>query len=106
MMIDREVNLTSTTQAKISYYEKTYSTGLLANKTIYYEVTETQSEFVLSCIWEEHDDFKLRLRRFSKFYTSETGPGFMEGEVLNFILTEECYYDVAEFVDMLREKFE
>lgn len=97
-----------TEAAKIDTYEVNYEHGLLNGKTITYTITTTNERYKVDASWKKYPDFTLTLANFTR-YPDDTnnGHGFTEGEVLDFITTnEECYYNVAEFVDILKERLE
>ena len=97
-----------TEAAKIDTYEVNYEHGLMNGKTIRYTITTTEERFKVDASWKKYPDFTLTLANFTRYPdATNNGHGFTEGEVMDFITcNEECYYNVAEFVDILKERFE
>lgn len=97
-----------TEAAKIDTYEVNYEHGLLNGKTIRYTITTTEERFKVDASWKKYPDFSITLANFTRYPDAFNNQhGFTEGEVLDFITcNEECYYNVAEFVDILKERFE
>lgn len=97
-----------TEAAKIDTYEVNYEHGLLNGKTIRYTITTTKERFKVDASWKKYPDFSLTLANFTRYPdASNNQHGFTEGEVMDFITSnEECYYNVAEFVDILKERLE
>lgn len=103
------INKNMVEEATIETYEITYEKGLLAGKTIYYRIIITPEVFRVQASWDKYEDFVITLANFVRYADPviNNNMGFTMSEVLDYIANnDECYYDVAEFVDMLKERME
>lgn len=88
-------------------FEVQFKNGLtiLNERTFFFTIIDGESKFELFVNDDsnEYSDVRFLLRTFNKHDTREAGKGFTLDEVIEWLSTEDCAYEVAENMYNIKE---
>lgn len=88
-------------------FEVEFNNGLtiLNERTFFFTINEGEDKYELFVNDDsnEYGDVRFLLRTFNKNYTKEAGEGFKLEEIIEWLNTDECAYEVAENMYNIKE---